>query len=514
MVAVSASCLWLIHPFNISTTLYIIQRSTQLSTLFLLLAMLVYLHGRRRLLEGQGNLFRGYLRMSGSVVLGGILATYSKENGALLPLFILVMEGTLLQRTARPTGWRIWRALFLLTPLLLLCLLIGSEYNLHIVTPANEYNYNLREHILTDFVVLADYLRQIALPSMARMGLTHDDYPVSHGLLDPVHTLPAMLLILAMLGSALLWRKSRPTWAFGVLWFFAGHTLESTILPLHLYFEHRNYLPAMGIWYAVASGFFRFLAKQEIARLRPFLTICGLLYCLLLGSMTRSESTLWGNAPLLAFAWSQQHPTSHWAQGQLATILIMQNQPFAVLEIYKKLLKTNPGNKVIYIDWMRLACHFQEIPAPDLHEVRKTYHSTNMHLPALDLLIDNWLNGTCKNLKKDFILEILAIRPTDAAWIPAQYFAALEYFTALVHHKDNNPELALTHIDAAMRLHPMSLMVFKKMEWLIGMERHAEALRTLETDYSGIRSSPLIRQYELERIENMKKKIKSILDKK
>ena len=39
--------------------------------------------------------------------------------------------------------------------------------------------------------------------------------------------------------------------AFAVLFFLAGHILESSIFPLELIFEHRNYLPSFGPWFAL-----------------------------------------------------------------------------------------------------------------------------------------------------------------------------------------------------------------------------------------------------------------------
>ncbi|MBF0295353.1 MAG: hypothetical protein HQL96_09210 [Magnetococcales bacterium] len=510
-IALSASCIWLIHPLNISTTLYIIQRGTQFSTLFILLSILGYLHGRQLLLDAGRSRLNGYLWLSGSVALGGVLATLGKENGSLLTLFILVLEGTLLRRIPRPVGWRAWSGLFLLAPLLLLLALIGIDYKVHIETPTIDYKFTLTERILSNFVVLSDYLRQIALPSLARLGLMHDDYPVSHGVLDPVHTLPAMLLILGLIGSALLWRKNRPVWAFGVLWYFAGHTLESTVLPLHLYFEHRNYLPAMGLWYAAVNSFFRLWDKREAIRLRPFLTVCGAFYCLLLGFLTRSESTLWGNGEQLALIWSQNHPTSRWAQGQLATMLIMQRQPVAALEIYQKLLKANTADKTPYFDWLKLACHFPEIPLPAMGEMRQAFRSEIMYLPSIDLLLSEWNGGKCKQIDAAFLLELLALRPVDPARIPVHYFAVLDYYTALVHHKNGQLEQALTHIDAALRLSPYYFMVFKKTEWLMGAQRYAEALQILDRQYPEIKLSRLTRGYETEKIENWKKFIRQLI---
>ncbi len=60
-----------------------------------------------------------------------------------------------------------------------------------------------------------------------------------------------MLFILGLILTALVRRKKWPLFAFAVLWFFAGHALESTFLPLEYFFEHRNYLPLLGPIFAL-----------------------------------------------------------------------------------------------------------------------------------------------------------------------------------------------------------------------------------------------------------------------
>ena len=40
----------------------------------------------------------------------------------------------------------------------------------------------------------------------------------------------------------------------GVLWFLAGHLLESSFIGLVIAFEHRNYLPSLGILLASIYG--------------------------------------------------------------------------------------------------------------------------------------------------------------------------------------------------------------------------------------------------------------------
>jgi hypothetical protein len=53
LAALAISAIWLLHPLQVSTVLYIVQRMAQLSALFILLALLAYVHGREALEQGR-----------------------------------------------------------------------------------------------------------------------------------------------------------------------------------------------------------------------------------------------------------------------------------------------------------------------------------------------------------------------------------------------------------------------------------------------------------------------------
>jgi hypothetical protein len=46
--------------------------------------------------------------------------------------------------------------------------------------------------------------------------------------------------------------KKYPLISFGILFFLLNHLIESTILPLELFFEHRNYLPSLFLFLPLA----------------------------------------------------------------------------------------------------------------------------------------------------------------------------------------------------------------------------------------------------------------------
>ena len=101
-IPVIVAGLWLVHPLNLTPVLYIVQRMTSLAALFTVLGLCLYMTGRLRLSAGKKNGLP--LILTGLLLFGG-LAILSKESGALLPLYMLVLELTLFRfqdRNGRP----------------------------------------------------------------------------------------------------------------------------------------------------------------------------------------------------------------------------------------------------------------------------------------------------------------------------------------------------------------------------------------------------------------------------
>jgi len=82
------SAIWTIHPANLTSVLYVVQRMTSLSSFFMIAGLNLYVLGRIRRIGGRG----GMVLILTSAVPLPVLAILSKENGALLPLFMLVIE--------------------------------------------------------------------------------------------------------------------------------------------------------------------------------------------------------------------------------------------------------------------------------------------------------------------------------------------------------------------------------------------------------------------------------------
>ncbi|HZY04315.1 MAG TPA: tetratricopeptide repeat protein [Anaeromyxobacteraceae bacterium] len=301
LVALFAALLFACHPLQTQAVTYVVQRFASLAALFYLLAAVLYL--RFRLpgpAVGRGAAYAGALGATA-------LAMFTKENALTLPLALALLEATLLRGS-----WT--RRLLGLAPFLLVCLVIPwrmgvfeSAGSLATVDAAigSASPVGRREYLLTQFPVVATYLRLFLLP----VGQSVDhDFPIYRSLLDgPV--LLALLLHLFLAGGSvvLLWRARRPgpgsrpelcLVSLGVLWFFLTLSVESSLVPLaDVIFEHRAYLPSAGL--CLAASTLSFLARRGLEGTRPAaarLVVPALsAVVLVLGAATVARNRVWSD---------------------------------------------------------------------------------------------------------------------------------------------------------------------------------------------------------------------------
>lgn len=306
--ALFGSAAWLLHPFFVSTTLYPVQRMTQLAAIFVFAALVAYLHGRRLFALRPRA---GLLWMGGALALGTVLATLSKENGALLPLLVLTVE--FCAPATQPRLPLAFRALFLWLPSLAL---LGYLLRQLDFTPGlwPDRPFDQPERLLTESRILWDYLGNLFLPRIEGSGLYRDDIVISHSLFDPPSTAWALAALAVLLGAAFGLRRHAPFFSLAVLFFFAGHLIESTWLGLELYFEHRNYLPSAFLFLPLARGLDRLRQQVSAATVAAL----GLAILGTLAFLTHQRATLWGDAEQLEIYWALAAPDSPRAQNALA----------------------------------------------------------------------------------------------------------------------------------------------------------------------------------------------------
>ena len=288
------------------------------------------------------------LILTGLLVFGG-LAIFSKENGALLPLYMLVAEITLFRFRGSKGQADKTVIIFFLTTVAIPAALLLLYLAMHPGAILGGYSgreFTLTERLLTESRVLVFYLKMIIMPSITELGLYHDDIAISHGLLDPPTTLYSLITLAGLLFGALLLLKKRPLISLGILWFFAGHVLESTIFPLEIAHEHRNYLADYGILLAASIA----VTQAPLRRLAPVIrTATPLLFLILFSSTTWLRASQWSDNINQAIYEARHHPESFravFAAGRIHGRLAIQGQPGSEDKAYVYLERAGKLDKV------------------------------------------------------------------------------------------------------------------------------------------------------------------------
>jgi len=193
--------------------------------------------------------------------------------------------------------------------------------------------------------MLMDYLWTIVRPVAHSRGLFGDDVVASTGLLQPLTTLPSLLGLLVLASGAFHVRRRFPPLAASLLFFLAGHLLESTSIPLELYFEHRNYLPALLLGWPVAIALTK-PGRYALARASALLALC-----LALAAVTHVRALTWAAPYEQAEKWAAQLPRSARAQAFAATMELGAGRPArAIVRLRPRLGANDPQYALNLID--------------------------------------------------------------------------------------------------------------------------------------------------------------------
>ena len=319
---------WLLHPLLVSTVLYSVQRMAILSALFTLAAMLCWWHGRTALERGASR--RGWLLIFGAFPALTVLAILSKETGVLAPFLCWVLEMTYFapkQPTKRPLAARLFVTAGCVVPLLIGFLALLLQPSRLLSGYANR-EFTLLERLFTESRVLFDYLGSLLLPWGPRLSLFRDDYTISSGLLAPATTALALTAWGGLLMLAWRSRHAMPAFTAGVGLYLVGHALESSAVPLNIYFEHRNYLPSIGAILAL-TGIATWIAERLRNHMdKPSLVFgagtLALIFTLTLA--THARALVWESKQSLLASSLAHHPNSRALRMEIAQFA-MESEP-------------------------------------------------------------------------------------------------------------------------------------------------------------------------------------------
>jgi tetratricopeptide (TPR) repeat protein len=445
IAAALGTAFWLLHPLFVSTTLYIVQREAMLPVTFTLLGLLLWLGGRRRLWRGSTG--QGLAWMAAGLVGCTGLAVLGKANGILLPSLALVVEYTLLrpidtdlsglqpghahaQRlNRRALAVLAWPIAAIVAGYLAYEGWHGWHGGISAVRP-----WTLQQRLLTEPRVLLEYLKLLWVPRPFTPGVFNDQVQASRSLLEPLSTLLALLGLSALVVAAWRLRRRWPTFALAVFFYLVGQALESSTVALELFFEHRNYLPSLLMFWPLALWLcgvaIRLPAKDQsadqtyaihtVASSRHDCAKAILTAVLLAGLvlMTHARSALWGNSRDQALLWATLNPASPRAQAYAAQAEMAAGNPQAAARRLQEALVHAPGDMQLALNLLAARCQAGHLDATTLDKASHAL-ATSRDTGAL---LANWFQrviakaprSACPELTASAIEQLLKAARTNS----------------------------------------------------------------------------------------------------
>ena len=488
--ATFAAAIWLINPIQIAGVVLVVQRMNLMMALFLLLGLLAYLRGL--LGEEASPRTRGAWMLLGLGVCM-VLSFLSKENGILLPLYALVLDATVLSafvaRLPRPLLW--WRRALIWPVVLFVLGYLLWQVPTHWGQPGIR-DFTVGERLLTEPRILLNYLGKIFLPHFGNYGLYHDGYTVSRGPFSPWTTLPAILIVLALVATAIIRRRRWPLFALAVLWYFGGQLLESSSIMLELYFEHRNYTPLIGLVLAVAMA----VAGMAPGQLRRLVTLLAGLWLVTCGLTTALSARVYASPDRLAATWSRAQPHSIRAQSYLADRLYKHGRLQAALAVVNRVSQRYPENSLLAENRVYLKCMQGTLGKADMNQLEAILRTSPFDRGGFDnmsTLRELSFSGRCPALNPETWLHLTDILLANPAYGKNGIAAGfLHYQRHLWAVSKGNLAMAIHELKQAYQVDPDANIPRLEAKYLISAGLYDQAIDVLEhTNYSRL---PLLRR--------------------
>jgi protein O-mannosyl-transferase len=330
-----SSLIWLVHPVQTQSVTYVVQRMNSLSALFYLASLCSFISGRL----SQSTYRR--LAYWAFCFCFGLLSLGTKEIAATLPIVILLYEWYFFRDLS--LSWLQGNIKLLAVPVILFLLItllyLGENPVEKILGGYSNRNFTAGERVLTQFRVIVFYLSLLIYPHPDRLNLDHF-FSVSSSLVNPASTgiSSALILFFLWLGYR-LGRSGKRLSSFCIIWFFINLLIESSILPLELAFDHRLYLPSIGVALLSVPLFLR------LTPARPgYLTlIVPVSIILILSLWTHQRNKVWKDAFALWSDCAAKSPKKARPHNNLGNTVREQGNNNAAIVHYLTAMRLDPN---------------------------------------------------------------------------------------------------------------------------------------------------------------------------
>jgi protein O-mannosyl-transferase len=429
----------------------------------------------------------------------------------LLPFFILSLEFLILHHNspglATQKYLNYWKVIFLFLPTIALIGYIFTHWK------SIEVNYTIRsfslpERLQYEAIILWDYLRQLLAPNILFMGPFHDDTEFTKP--EFYKVILASISWFTVISAAFFYRKRSPLLIFALSWFILGHLLESTIFPLELYFEHRNYLPSVGIILALVIGISNITPKKA-----PYLF--ALTACLLAFLLVRITS-LWNNPLLSAETWYVAHPKSPRATQYLARQQMKHGQDQKGLNTLIKTATRLPSAGDIALQILQAQCALGSDATTlrqrfnNIISSTQKYQASTAIAHATDELIRLIDKGECPELTSNDIEKLITLL-LDNEKIK-NYFIIVNHLhlqLSMIYRSRKLLSPTIEHLEKAYEVHPTLNTAMLLASTFASGGYYDQALLVLDKALEKLSPHTFFHNKQLESFNKLRNAIKIVL---
>ena len=288
--------LFLCHPLQTESVIYIVQRFTSLATSFYLLTAYLFICAVTAEEKRRGML--SYLGSVAALLVGMLV----KETVFTAPVILLVLATIVVGIPFKASLKKVLPHLLCLPLIPVLVVVTSSAQNNATfslkgsINVINFYSYSPLHYAITQLCTMTTYFRLLLFPYGQNVDY---DYPLYTSLFQGKVLLALALLSALVLAALICFRRNpreihRSLILFGIVFFFVSISVTSSIVPMaELIAERRTYLPSIGAFIAIvcAVDLARLTWGRRISGSVMLAGVAGLLIILCIATHVRS--TVW-----------------------------------------------------------------------------------------------------------------------------------------------------------------------------------------------------------------------------
>lgn len=376
----AGAILFTAHPLCTEAVSYITQRLVSLATLFYLCSIFYYIKARgsylsantntllnsekqKKFVKNSPNQIQAHKQTSifiACCILFALLAVFTKEIAYTLPLTILTLELLLFQNLKSFSLKKIMGIIaFLLLFISIIAIFTKWQKYLIPIPPVegNSFSISPQEYLFTQFRVIVTYIRLFFLPYGQHLDYY---YPLSYHFLE-IKTIFSFLFLLTIMLFAIYYIRKNKLIALGIFWFFITLLPQSSLFARpNLIFEHRAYLPIIGIIIAIA-GFISHL-KINKEKYKTAIPLFFTAIILLLSVLTYMRNEKWKTAYSLWRDCYRKSPQKPRVCNNMGQIMHQYKKYDAAISFYNKALQHNPKYAEVFYNRSRVYADLQQLP--------------------------------------------------------------------------------------------------------------------------------------------------------